>query len=147
MADFDFAPIVESMDRAPREDGSGKERTMTTEKRFVERVVERVESRIEDWRERDRLRKAEAERHRDHLWSEAVERERLLAETLEQECPSGERKTGQRLIFVMHSEDAAGELEELAARHACISSVVPEKKSLDGVSGAKGSWLVFDEAR
>jgi C4-type Zn-finger protein len=46
----------------------------------IERIVHRIEEHIEEWRERDKALKGEAEANRDALWAEAAERERLLAE-------------------------------------------------------------------
>ena len=47
---------------------------------MIERVLQRIEDHVEDWRRRDAARKTEAASHREELWAEAAERQKLLAE-------------------------------------------------------------------
>jgi hypothetical protein len=48
----------------------------------IERILQRIEEHVENWRQRDAARHAEADAFRDRLWAEAAERERLLAEAV-----------------------------------------------------------------
>jgi hypothetical protein len=50
--------------------------------RPIESVLRRIEERLALWREEQQAREVEAEAHRDQLWAEAAERERLLVETI-----------------------------------------------------------------
>jgi C4-type Zn-finger protein len=52
---------------------------------MIERIVQRVEEHIEQWRKQDAAWAAEAEANRDQLWAAAEERERRLAEVIEDE--------------------------------------------------------------
>ena len=75
-----------------------------------EGVLRRIEERLALWREERQAREVEAEAHRDRLWAEAAERERLLVESLEGE-ESGRRSVGEicrdrKAVFVIHSREA-----------------------------------------
>jgi hypothetical protein len=48
----------------------------------MERILQRIEEHVENWRQRDAARHAEADAFRDMLWAEAAERERLLAKAV-----------------------------------------------------------------
>jgi hypothetical protein len=114
-----------------------------------ERIVRGIEDRIEEWRGQDKARHTEAEANRDALWAEAAERERLLAEALgEEEVRRGtveEIATEQRVVFVMHSEEAARALETFAAEGDRLVKAIPGSGgSHTAAAGVKGSWLVFE---
>ena len=47
---------------------------------MIERVLHRIEEHVEEWRRQDAARKREAASHREELWAEAAERQKLLAE-------------------------------------------------------------------
>ncbi len=118
---------------------------------MIERIIRGVEDRIEEWRERDMVRHAEAEANRGVLWAEAAERERLLAEALGEE--KAQRATveeivkEQRVVFVMHSEEAARALEAFAGERVCLVRVMPRRGgSHTADPRVKGSWLVFEAA-
>ena len=85
---------------------------------MIERIVQRVEEHIEEWRKRDTAREAEADAHRDQLWAEAAERERMLAEFIGEEEASRlsveEVIKEHRVAFVVHSEEVARTLETFA---------------------------------
>ena len=73
----------------------------------IEGVLRRIEEHIERWRAEKQAREQEVEADRDALWAEAVEREELLAETIEGEESRG-RSAGdicqeQKAVFVVHS--------------------------------------------
>jgi hypothetical protein len=115
----------------------------------IERIVHRIEEHIEDWRRREAARAAEVEANRDHLWAEAAERERLLAEAMgKEEARRGsieEIAREQRVVFVMHSEEVARALEEFAGEGERLVKVVPRRGgSYTAAPGIKGSWLVFE---
>lgn len=122
---------------------------MPRDEGFVERIVHNVESRIEQWREEDAARKAEAERHRDALREEAVERERLLAQSIGEEESRGvspkQAAMEHGAVFVVHSEEAGRALEELADEGARLVQVVPGRGN-DGDAGVRGGWLLFDRS-
>ncbi len=114
----------------------------------IERILRRVEDRVEEWRERDRVRKGEIEADRDAMWAEAVERERLLAEAMgEEEARLGsaaEIEKQERVVFVMHSEEAGRALEAFASERDRLVRVVPGGGSHMASTGVKGTWLVFE---
>lgn len=76
----------------------------------VERLLHGIEERIEDWRARMNTREKELQAHRDMLWAEASEREKLLAQVASEkenrERCLEEAAKEHRVAFVVHSEDA-----------------------------------------
>lgn len=120
---------------------------MATNEGFVERIVHGVERRIEEWREEDRRRRIEVEENRHHLWEEAVERERLLAELVRREeernLSPGNVAREKRVAFVLHSGESGEALKEFAAGRGRLTGVIPGR---DTGSGLKGSWLFFEDA-
>lgn len=116
---------------------------------MIERIVRGIEDRIEEWREQDKARHTEAEANRDALWAEAAERERLLAEAMGEEEARRESveevAKEQRVVFVMHSEEAARALEAFAGKGDRLVGVMPRRgESHTAAAGIKGSWLVFE---
>ncbi len=118
---------------------------------MIERVLHRIEEHVEDWRRRDAARKTEAASHREELWAEAAERQKLLAEAVaDGEIPpaSLEEMTRQhRVVFVLHREDLTGTLEAFAGEKDRLVNFVPGKGdygSGKGIEGIRGSWLVFE---
>ena len=116
----------------------------------IERILRRVEERVEEWRERDKVFKGEAEASRDVMWAEAVERERLLAEAMgEEEARRGsveELAKRERVVFVMHSEETTRALEAFASERDRLVRVVPGAGSHVAATGVKGTWLVFERS-
>ena len=115
----------------------------------IERIVHRIEDHVEQWRNQDRARKAEAAAQREKLWAEAAEREKLLAEAIAQEeqarsVSAEETMKRHSLVFVAHSEEVARTLETFARQGNSLVNVVPARESSEGGSGIKGSWLVFE---
>jgi hypothetical protein len=89
--------------------------------------------------------------HREELWAEANERQKLLAEAVsgeETEQASMEDMTKRhRVVFVLHREDLTRTLETFAGEKARLVNVVPGKGdygSGKGIEGFRGSWLVFE---
>lgn len=119
---------------------------MANNEGFLERIVHRVERRVEEWREEDRQRRIEVEANRRHLWEEAAERERLLAELVrreeERELSPGDVAREKRVAFVLHSEEAGKALKEFASGQGRLTGVIPGR---DMGSGLKGSWLFFED--
>ncbi len=118
---------------------------------MIERVVNRIEEHIEDWRRRDAARAAEAEANRDQLWAAAAERERLLAEVLGEEeahrASVEEVMKEHRVVFVVHSEEAAQTLETFAREGDRLLKAIPSTRgSYAREMGIKGSWLVFEKS-
>lgn len=118
---------------------------------FIERIVHGVEQRVQQWREEDTARKIEAERHRGTLWDEAVQRERLLAESISDEEDRGvssqEAAIEHGAVFVVHSEEAGRALEEFAGDGSRLTRVIPGRDSGGhGGGGVLGSWLLFERA-
>ena len=117
---------------------------------FIERVLRSIESHIEEWREQDKTRRTEVEANRQKLWEEATERERLLQEAINdeesKELSPEEVAKEQRVVFVVHSEEAAKALEEFASDEVRLASVVPGRGGYSRETGVKGSWLVFERA-
>ena len=118
---------------------------------MIERVLHRIEDHVEEWRNQDRARKAEAEAHREQLWAEANQRQRLLTEAIadeESKQASLEEITKQhRVVFVLHREDLTGTLETFASEKDRLVNVVPGKGDYGGgkgIEGIRGSWLVFE---
>jgi hypothetical protein len=115
----------------------------------IERDVHRIEEHVEEWRREDAARHAEVEALRDQLWAEAAAREKVLAKDFGEEearRTSVEEVTKrQRKVFVMHSEEAAGALQDFAQeREVRLVKVMPGSASHANGSGIKGSWLVFE---
>ena len=79
---------------------------------MVEGILHRIEDHVEEWREQDRVRKAELASHREKLWAEAAERQKLLAEAVADEeterASLGEMTKRHRVVFVLHREDLTG---------------------------------------
>jgi hypothetical protein len=118
---------------------------------MIERIVNRVEEHIEEWRRRDAARAAEAEANRDQLWAAAAERERLLAEVLGEEeahrASVEEVMKEHRVVFVVHSEEAAQTLETFAREGDRLLKAIPSTRgSYAKEMGIKGSWLVFEKS-
>jgi hypothetical protein len=116
---------------------------------MIERIVHRVEEHIEQWRERDAARAAEAEANRDQLWAAAAERERHLAKIIrEEEAHRGsaeEIMKDHKVAFVVHSEEVAQTLETFAGEKDRLIKVIPSSRgSYAKEMGIKGSWLVFE---
>lgn len=121
---------------------------MTQRESFVERVVRRVEDHVQEWRERERLRKQETEEVRQELWREAAERERLLAEAIDgEDRPPQEVSGEQQIVFVVHSDETGRRLESFAGAEACLVRVFPGRASYPGEDDLKVSWLVFEQRR
>jgi hypothetical protein len=119
---------------------------------MIERIVNRVEEHIEEWRRRDAARAAEAEANRDQLWAAAAERERLLAEVLGEEeahrASVEEVMKEHRVVFVVHSEEAAQTLETFAREGDRLLKAIPSSRgSYAKEMGIKGSWLVFEKSK
>jgi len=114
----------------------------------IERILRRIEERVEEWRERDKALKTEADANRDVMWAEAAERERLLAEAMgEEEARRGsaaEIAKQERVVFVMHSEEATRALETFAGERDRLVRVVPGGGSHVAATGIRGTWLVFE---
>ena len=119
---------------------------------MIERIVQRVEEHIEQWRQRDAARAAEAEANRDQLWAAAAERERHLAKVIGEEEEEAHRASAEevmkehRVAFVVHSEEVAHTLESFAREKDRLVKVIPSSRgSYAKEMGIKGSWLVFEE--
>lgn len=116
----------------------------------IERILNGIENYVEDWRKENAARQDDAEANRDELWAEAAERERLLREAVNEEesrQDSLEEVTKRcRVVFVLHSEEVAGTLEDFAAARDRLVKVIPGGDSSSTGSGAGGSWLVFEES-
>jgi len=108
----------------------------------IERIVHRIEEHIEEWRERDKALKGEAEANRDALWAEAAERERLLAEAIGEETGRGSAEglaKQERVVFVMHTEEVSRALETFAREGDRLVRVVPGKGSHVAGPSVKGT--------
>jgi hypothetical protein len=115
---------------------------------LIESVLRSIEERVERWREERQTREAEAEADRDALWAEAVEREKLLAETIEGE-ESRQRSAGeicreQRAVFVIHSREAKEALEGLSREGVRLARVIPAEDASGRSVGLERSWLIFE---
>jgi hypothetical protein len=118
---------------------------------MIEKILHRIEDHVEEWRRQDASRKADAASHREKLWAEADERQKLLAEAIaheETQPASLEEMTKQhRVVFVLHREDLTGTLEAFAGEKDRLVNVVPGKGdygSGKGIEGIRGSWLMFE---
>ncbi|MGB3682148.1 MAG: hypothetical protein WA990_06635 [Rubrobacteraceae bacterium] len=123
---------------------------MTDRQGFIERVLHGIEERVEEWREESRARQAEVESNRENLWTEAVEREKMLKETVNrgemQERSLEEVTKDQRVVFVLHSEESGRALQEFAGDSLRLVNVV-SGHSGNREAGIRGSsWLVFEKA-
>lgn len=116
----------------------------------LERVIRGVEDRIEEWRQQDSARKMEAEANRAILWAEAAEREKMLADAINEEegkkASATETSKDQRLVFIVHTEEAGEVLQTFADDGDRLVKVLPGEGSRVGGSGLGGSWLVFEPA-
>ena len=111
--------------------------------------MHRIEEHVEEWRREDAARHAEVEATRDQLWAEAAERERLLGKAIGEEearRTSVEKASErQRMVFVVHSEEAAEALQDLAREGEIrLVKVISSRGSHKNGSGVRGSWLVFE---
>ncbi len=52
---------------------------------MIEAILHRIEDNVEEWRRQDAARKADVASHREKLWAEAAERQKLLAEAIADE--------------------------------------------------------------
>ena len=118
---------------------------------MIERILHRVEDHVEQWRRQDAARKAEAASHREQLWAEAAERQKLLGEAIADEethpVSLEEMTKQQRVVFVLHREDLTGTLETFANEKNRLVKIVPGKGDYGGgkgIEGIRGSWLVFE---
>ncbi len=123
---------------------------MTEKGTYIERVIHGIENRIEEWRGESRSRQAEVESNREELWTEAVEREKMLAETINREEAQDqsleEVAKDQRVVFVLHSEESGRALQEFADATFRLTNVVPGHSG-NKEAGIRGSsWLVFERA-
>src|SRR5215212_264257 len=114
----------------------------------IERVLRRIEERVAQWREEEQARQTEVEAHRDELWAEAAERERLLVETIEGE-ESRQRSVAeicrdQKAVFVIHSRETKEALEGLSEEGVRFVGVIGAESASTGATGLEGSWLIFE---
>jgi hypothetical protein len=120
---------------------------MSRVENFIERTVHNIEQRIQQFREEEAARQTQLREHRNMLWAEAAEREKLLAEYIGDEesrelsVAQAARESGA--VFVVHSEDATRALEGLVKDGARLTSVVPGQGTGDTETGVRGSWLLF----
>jgi hypothetical protein len=114
----------------------------------IERIVHRFEEHVEKWRREEAARLAEVEAIRERQWAEAVEQERLLAKAIGEgearRASMTEVAKRQRTVFVVHSEEAAGALQDFAREGDRLVKVIPSRGSHTNGSSVKGSWLVFE---
>ena len=114
----------------------------------IESVLRKIEERLAPWQEEQQAREVEAEAHRDQLWAEAAERERLLVETIEGE-ESRQRSVGevcrdQKAVFVIHSRETKEALEGLGEEGVRFVRVIPAESASTGAARLEGSWLIFE---
>lgn len=123
---------------------------MTNRQNFAERILHGIEDRVEEWRGESRVRQAEVESNREKLWTEATEREKLLAEIINREedrdqSPEQVAKD-QRVAFILHSEESGRALQEFADAKFRLVNLVPGHSG-NAEAGIRGSsWLVFEQA-
>lgn len=114
----------------------------------IERMLHRIEGRIVDWRRDMGSREADLQTHREMLFAEAAEREKLLrratSEERDREPSFEEAAMEHRVVFVVHSKEAGRALEEFASGNARLVSVVHGSGSEREGEDIKGSWLVFE---
>jgi hypothetical protein len=115
----------------------------------IEGVLRGIEERLAaPWREEQQAREVEAEAHRDRLWAEAAERERLLVETVGAE-ESRRRSAGEicrdREGCVRHplpgDQGGPGGAQR---RRGSFRSGDRGRERLHGGRGLEGSWLIFE---
>ena len=114
----------------------------------LESVLRKIEERLALWREERQAREVEVEADRNRLWTEATERERLLAETVEGE-ESRRRSVGEicrdrKAVFVIHSREAKEALEGLSEERVRFVRALPAESVSTGEVGLEGSWLMFE---
>lgn len=121
---------------------------MTNGETSIERLLHRIEDHVEDWRGRMDSREKELQTHREMLWREAAEREKLLVQAVNEkesrQYSLEEAVKEQRVAFIVHSDDAGKALEKFAGEGARLVSVVPGSASDREGADIKGSWLVFE---
>jgi hypothetical protein len=126
----------------------GKEHEMEGRTNRIEGVLRRIEEHIERWRAEKQAREEEVEADRDALWAEAVEREELLAETIEGEesrrRSAGEICQEQKAVFVVHSRETREALEGLSGESVRLVRMVPAEGVSAQSVGLEGSWLIFE---
>jgi len=114
----------------------------------IESVLRKIEERLALWREERQAREVEVDADRNRLWTEATERERLLAETVEGE-ESRRRSVGEicrdrKAVFVVHSREAKEALEGLSEERVRFVWALPAESASTGEVGLEGSWLMFE---
>ena len=115
----------------------------------IEGVLRGIEDRLAaSWREAQQAREVEAEAHRDRLWAEAAERERLLVEIMEGE-ESRKRSAGEicreeKAVFVIHSRETKEALEGLSKEEVRFVRRIAAESASTRESGMEGSWLIFE---
>ena len=126
----------------------GKEHEMEGRTDRIEGVLRRIEEHIERWRAEKQAREQEVEADRDALWAEAVEREELLADTIEGEesrrRSAGEICQEQKAVFVVHSRETREALEGLSGESVRLVRMVPAEGASASSVGLEGSWLIFE---
>ena len=127
----------------------GKEHEMEGRTDRIEGVLRRIEEHIERWRAEKQAREQEVEADRDALWAEAVEREELLADTIEGEESRRRRSAGeicqeQKAVFVVHSRETREALEGLSGESVRLVRMVPAEGASARNVGLEGSWLIFE---
>jgi hypothetical protein len=115
---------------------------------WIEGVLRRIEEHIERWRAEQQAREQGVEADRDALWAEALEREELLAETIEGEESRGrsarEICQEQKAVFVVHSRETREALEGLSGESVRLVRMVPAEGASARSVGLEGSWLIFE---
>lgn len=115
----------------------------------IEGVLRGIEERLAaPWREERQAREVEAEAHRDSLWAEAAERERLLVETVEAEesrrRSAGEICRDRKAVFVIHSRETKEALEGLSEEGVRFVRAIAAESASTGDGRLEGSWLIFE---
>ena len=114
----------------------------------LEKIIHGIEERIEEWRQEDAARKMEAEANREMLWAEATEREKMLADAINEEEAQRESMEEvtkqQKLVFVVHTDEVAETLQTFADEGDRLVKIMPGKGTHVGGTGLSGSWLVFE---
>lgn len=114
----------------------------------LERIIHGIEERIEEWRQEDAARKMEAEANREMLWAEATEREKMLADAINEEEAQRESveevTKQQKLVFVVHTDEVAETLQTFADEGDRLVKIMPGRGTHVGGTGLSGSWLVFE---